>query len=210
MLTLYIDAYWISPYAFSAFVALREKGLPFEVKTLDLSQKAQQNPQFQKWSLTGRIPALLHDDFGLAESAAIVEYLDDTFPDSPRLLPQDLHERARARQIMGWIRSDLMALREERSTHTMFYQHTDKRLSLAGDLARQRLIRVAEAVLPHHQDHLSATWSIADADLAFMLQRLVLNGDSVPPRLKNYANAQWQRPSVQAFVHNERPVYVPY
>ncbi len=210
LLTLYIDAYWISPYAFSAFVALREKELQFEVKTMDLSQKAQQDPQFQRWSVTGRIPALLHDEFGLAESSAIVEYLEEAFPDAPRLLPQQRQERARARQVMGWIRSDLMALREERSTHTMFYQHTDKPLSLAGDLARQRLIRVAEQLLPPNQPNLFAQWSIADADLAFMLQRLVLNGDSVPGRLKAYANAQWQRPSIQAFVHNERPVYVPY
>ena len=48
-------------------------------------------------------------------------------------------------------------------------------------------------------------WCIADADLAFMLHRLVLNGDPVPPNLKQYAETQWKRPSVRAYVEHERP-----
>ena len=35
-LTLYVDGFWISPYALSAFVALEEKGLPFTVKEVKL------------------------------------------------------------------------------------------------------------------------------------------------------------------------------
>lgn len=35
-LRLFVDAQFTSPYALSAFVALREKGLPFEIELVDL------------------------------------------------------------------------------------------------------------------------------------------------------------------------------
>lgn len=44
------------------------------------------------------------------------------------------------------------------------------------------------------------SWSIVDAELALMLQRLIQNGDAVSERLKNYALQQWQRPSVQKWL----------
>lgn len=46
---------------------------------------------------------------------------------------------------------------------------------------------------------------MADADLAFMLHRLILNGDAAPERVARYAAGIWRRPSVQAFVTHERP-----
>ncbi|WP_440215055.1 hypothetical protein, partial [Corynebacterium striatum] len=48
-------------------------------------------------------------------------------------------------------------------------------------------------------------WSIVDVDLAVMLNRLILNGDNVPAELVAYAQHQWQRPSVQAWVNLHRP-----
>src|SRR5262249_34089510 len=125
-LTLYTDAFWISPYAFSAFVTLKEKGLPFTQRSVALQDKGQDDPAYRDRSLTGRVPALLHGDFWLAESQAIVEYLDDAFPETPRALPVDARARARARQILAWIRSDVLPLREERPTATMFYVRADK------------------------------------------------------------------------------------
>src|SRR5688572_10669822 len=130
-LALYGDRFWISPYVYSCFVALTEKGVPFEMVEVALDRKEQHQPEFRDRSLTGRVPALRHGDFWLSESAAIVEYVDETFP-GPKLLPTDPKDRARARQVMGWIRSDLMGVREERSTHTMFYDPTREPLSAKG------------------------------------------------------------------------------
>ena len=79
-------------------------------------------PGYADRSLTARVPMLRHGDFYLSESSAIVEYLEDAFPGTPRLLPADVRQRARARQLMAWVRSDLMPIREERSTHTLFYE----------------------------------------------------------------------------------------
>src|SRR5438477_12979776 len=109
---LYVDRFWISPYVFSCFVALRDKALPFETRDVGLDRGDQKSDDYRARSITGRVPSLTDGDFSLAESQAIVEYLEDVKPE-PHLLPRDAKDRARARQIMGWVRSDLDALRAE-------------------------------------------------------------------------------------------------
>src|SRR5438445_4841284 len=183
-LTLSVDSFWISPYAFSCYVALKEKKLPFEVRAISLPDKDHHQPDYQRQSMTGRVPMLEHGDFTLSESSAIVEYLDEAFPGTPRALPSSTRERSRARQIMAWIRSDLMPIREERSTTTMFYERAKKPLSPAAQDAARRLIFYTEAVLPQGRTSLFGTaWTAADTDLTFMLQRLNLNGYEVPRRI---------------------------
>ena len=118
---LYVDRFWISPYVFSCFVALREKGIAFETRDVGLDRGDQKTDDYRARSITGRVPSLTDGDFSLAESQAIVEYLEDVQP-TPPILPHDSKERARARQLLAWIRSDLDALRAERPTTTMFYE----------------------------------------------------------------------------------------
>jgi len=208
-LALYADRFFISPYVFTCHVALQEKDLPFELLEVALDRQEQHAAHYRDHTLTGRVPALRHQDFWLAESTAIVEYVEETFG-GPKLLPTDPKERARARQIMGWVRSDLMALREERSTNTMFYAPTRAPLSDKAKTAADKLVRVAGALVRDGQTTLFGTWCIADADLSFMLHRLIMNDDPVPSALRTYAEATWRRPSVRAFVERDRPTYVPY
>jgi glutathione S-transferase len=209
-LTLFADTFWISPYVFTCLVTLREKGLDFTVEPVALESKAQQAPAYRDRTITGRVPALRHGDFWLAESQAIVEYLDDAFPDAPRAPPRDVEARARARQVLAWLRSDLLPLREERSTVTMFYDRATTPLSEAGSAAAAKLLRVADLVVPAGSGSLFGAWSQADSDLAFMLQRLLMNGHDVPAKVRAYAEREWQRPSVQEFVTHERAAYVSY
>ena len=211
-LTLYGEPFWASPYVFSCYVALREKGLPFEVVTLELSRGEHRQSPYVDRAPTARVPALAHGDFWLTESSAIVEYLEDVFPapGHPALLPAEPLARARARQVMAWVRSDLGALRVERPTTTMFYAPATTALSPAGAEAAATLVRVAESLVPATSPHLFGTWSIADADLAFMLHRLILNGHALPPRIAEWAAAEWQRPSVQSFVAHPREPFRAY
>src|SRR5512133_3747509 len=96
-LTLWVDAFWISPYAFSSFVALEEKQLACDVEEVAMHRTENRAPEYARRSLTARVPMLRHRDLYLSESSAIAEYLEEAFPGSPRLLPDDLHQRARAR-----------------------------------------------------------------------------------------------------------------
>jgi len=201
---LYVDREYASPWAMAVFVGLREKGVCFDLETLDLDAGDQRDAGFVRQSLTQRVPTLVLDDgFALSESTAILEYLDDTLP-APDLLPRKAHERARARQVQAWLRSDLAALRAERSTEVVFFRPTDKPLSAAGQAAADKLITASQQLLDGREQLFDA-WSVADTDLALTLNRLILNGDPVPEALKSYAARQWQRPSVQAWVKMERP-----
>ena len=202
---LYVDAQFVSPYAMSAFVTLREKGLPFDLKTLNLAAQENNKASFAAASLTRRVPTLVHNDFSLSESSAISEYLDELFPEPP-VYPREPRARARARQIQAWLRSDLMPIRQQRSTEVVFYKPTDAALSAEATASAEKLFAAASALLPTNAPNLFGEWCIADTDLALMLNRLVLNGDSVPERLAVYARHQWQRPSVQLWVNHERPV----
>lgn len=209
--TLYGENLWISPYVFSSFVALREKGIAFEMVELSLADGQHLQAELRDRSLTARVPSLEHDGFHLAESSAIAEYLEETFPPpaSPPLLPATRRERARARQLMAWMRSDVPALRDERSTVTMFYRFKLPPLSPAGARDVAKLVRVAEALIPANGGGLFGAWCLVDSELAFMLHRLILNGDDVPARVRAWAERQWSRPSVQEFVTHARPATVP-
>ena len=203
-LRLYVDAQFASPYAMSAFVALSEKGLSFEVVTVDLAVNENREANFASKSLTRRVPTLLHGDFSLSESSAITEYIDESFS-GVALYLVDSRSKARARQVQAWLRSDLLPIRQERSTAVVFYGSKAKPLSSAAREAAEKLFSVAEALLPTESGYLCGQWSIADVDLALMLNRLVLHGDPVPERLAVYANCQWQRSTVQKWVNQERP-----
>jgi len=188
----------------SVFVGLKEKNIPFELLTIDLENGGNHSLEYATESLTRRVPTLVDGNFSLSESSAITEYLDEAHP-GVALYPSDPAAKARARQVQAWIRSDLLPIRQERSTIVVFYRPSHVPLLPAAEIASRKLFRASEALLEHNGDHLFGSWSIADVDLALMLNRLVLNGDAVPEKLADYARRQWQRPSVQEWVSLKRP-----
>jgi glutathione S-transferase len=201
---LYVDHLYTSPYAMSVFVTLREKSLAFDTLTVDLDAAQQHAADFAQLSLTQRVPTLVEGDFALSESSAITEYLEQAYPQTP-VYPADPKQRARARQVQAWLRSDLLPIRQERSTMVVFYGQKMPPLSPDAEAAAAKLISAAHTLLADNSPYLFGEWSIADMDLAVMLNRLILNGDSVPAALVEYAQRQWQRPSVQAWVQQQRP-----
>jgi len=202
---LFTDSNYVSPYAMSAYVALKEKGLPFEVVPLNLQAGEHRSSAFAELSTTQRVPTISDGGFNLSESSAICEYLDEAYP-GLRLYPTDLKAKAKAREIQAWLRSDLARLREERSTEVVFLKRSPPPLSSGAQAAADKLFNAVGRLLPPGQQTLFGEWSIADTDLALMLNRLVLAGDAVPERLAGYARHQWQRSSVQSWVQMSRNV----
>jgi glutathione S-transferase len=203
-LRLYVDSQFTSPYAMSAFVALSEKGIDFEMITVDLQALENQTDAYATLSQTQRVPTLLEGAFALSESSAITEYLENAYPQVP-IYPHDVRLLAKARQVQAWIRSDLLSIRQERSTLVVFYGEKSGPLSPTASLAAGKLFQAAQALLKDGKEYLFSEWSIADVDLALMLNRLILNGDAVPQVLVEYAQRQWQRPSVKTWVTLQRP-----
>ena len=204
-LTLCIDEDWMSPWVFHALVALEEKRLPYDLEPVTFPLSPGRRAELQRRAVIGKVPLLRHGALWISESLAISEYLAEAFPfpAHPRLFPADLAERARARQVLSFLRTDLFALREDRPTTTIFSEPVTAPLSPRGRIAADELLRVADRLIGSRRT-LFGEWCIADADLALALMRLIKSGDPVPESLVAYADAQWQRPSVKAFVDKPR------
>ena len=121
----------------------------------------------------------------------------------------DPKQRARARQVQAWLRSDLVPLRQERSTEVVFMGARKPPLTAEGRASAEKLLRAAGQLLSHRGENLFGAWCIADADLACALNRLVLHGDEVPAALAAYATRQWQRPAIQEWMRKPRKAPAP-
>jgi glutathione S-transferase len=201
-LVLYGDDKFTSPYVFSAFVTLVEKAVPFRLEVLSLQAKEHERPEYAAASFTGKVPALRHGDFWLAESSAVDEYVDEAFgpPAHPRLYPADPRRRGRARMVQAFVRSDLLPLRGERPTSSFFLGERVAPLGVGARASAEKLFRFAELVLPPGAEYVAGQFTPADADLALALQRLVANRDPCPERLAAYARAIFGRPSVRQWL----------
>lgn len=100
----------------------------------------------------------------------------------------------------------LAPIRQERSTLVVFYGLKSGPLSALAESAKQKLVNAAQLLLADNPDYLFGRWSIVDVDLALMLNRLIHNGDRLPAQLEDYAQRQWQRPTVQEWVKLMRPM----
>ena len=99
--------YWRSQAAFRVRIALRLKGLAMEKVTLDLLKGDQFDACYQALNPEGVVPTLIDGEGQpLVQSLAILEYLDEKFPDPP-LLPKDLRARAHARAIAQLVAMDV-------------------------------------------------------------------------------------------------------
>jgi len=89
----------ISNYHNKVRIALLEKGVPFEE---DENVHGSQKPEYLAQSPMGKVPYLDVDGQLLRESAVILEFLEDTYPQKP-LLPKDPLGRARVRELVTFI-----------------------------------------------------------------------------------------------------------
>lgn len=192
----------MSPWVFHAMVALEEKQLPYKLQVVPLPLPASTRAMLQARSLIVEVPILVHGETWISESLAISEYLAETFPAPahPRLFPHNLAERAQARQIMMFLRTNLFALREARPTSAVFGRPLTRPMPDKAKDEAAELERIALAVIPDERTTMFADWCIADCDLALALMRLIANQDPLDRRLVNYALAQFDRKSVRRFV----------
>ncbi len=97
-----IDLYYLSgsPYAWRVWLALEHKGIPYALKTLSYDAGDFKDPAFGRLNPRRRVPVIVDDDFALYESAAIVEYLEETQPGEPRLFSADLRQRSIERRMV--------------------------------------------------------------------------------------------------------------
>lgn len=83
------------PYCARVRIVLAEKGVEYDVVEVDLADRP---AWIYEKNATGRVPVLEEDDRPLPESAVVMEFLEERYPE-PRLLPVDPADRAFARLV---------------------------------------------------------------------------------------------------------------
>ncbi|WP_347400364.1 maleylacetoacetate isomerase [Sphingomonas paeninsulae] len=105
--TLY--GFWRSTAAWRVRIALHLKKLPHETILLSLPAGDQNSEAYMAVNPQGLVPFLRHEEVGVGQSLAIIEYLDELYPD-PLLLPGTALDRAKARAMAQLIACDIHPL----------------------------------------------------------------------------------------------------
>ena len=69
------------------------KGIEYEYLPVNLLKGEQKSEEHLKLNPSGFVPALEIDGHVLTESLPIIEYLDETYPEKTKLLPEDTFKR---------------------------------------------------------------------------------------------------------------------
>jgi glutathione S-transferase len=89
-----------SPYAWRVWLALAHKDLDVTLRPMSFDAGDFKADAFGRLNPRRRVPVLDDDGFVLYESAAIVEYIEDRWPDRQRLFSPDIHQRALQRRMI--------------------------------------------------------------------------------------------------------------
>ena len=88
-------------------LALDYKGIPYEIITTDVREESDEYRQINPMK---KVPSLTIDGKTLSQTVAILEYLEETKPEYPPLLPNAPYERSLVRQIVQIVASDIQPL----------------------------------------------------------------------------------------------------
>jgi len=111
MMKLY--GYFRSGTSHRVRIALNLKQLDYESISVNLSQDEQLEPEFKAINPQGLVPVLQTDDLQLFQSPAILEWLEETYPDTP-LLPKNSAGRMRVRALSAMVGCDIHPINNRR------------------------------------------------------------------------------------------------
>lgn len=105
-------SYWRSSAAWRVRIALNLKQLAHEIIPVHLVNLGgeQHTPAYRELNPQGTVPTLLDGERVIRQSMAIVEYLDEAYPETISLLPSTARERARVRALAQIIACDIHPL----------------------------------------------------------------------------------------------------
>ncbi|MBL8443200.1 MAG: maleylacetoacetate isomerase [Zoogloeaceae bacterium] len=94
-------------------IALNLKGIAYDYVAVDLRTEEHLGAAFRTLNPQGLVPAIVEGDLTLIQSPAIIEWLEERYP-NPALLPADADERARVRALAAIVGCDIHPINNRR------------------------------------------------------------------------------------------------
>jgi glutathione S-transferase len=189
-----------------ALWGLHEVDADFEYVSVNLLAGEHKRPEFLRLNPAGKVPVLVDGDLVIPESAAIVLYLAEKYPQKA-LLPTDLEERA---QVYRWTLFAVTELEQPlwRITRHGFLYPPDKRLPADIELAREDFRSMA-AILEKHlegrQFIVGEKLTVADCVTVYLIDwanEIQLIDEF--PRLQAYLERLYARPEAPQRIADAR------
>ena len=178
-----------------ALWGLKELDLEFEFIPINLQAGEHRRPEFLALNPAGKVPVLVDGDLVLPESAAIVLYVAEKYPEKG-LMPTRLEQRA---QVYRWVLFAVTELEQplwRMAKHRFIYPEA-KRLPQDIDLARGDFTAMAAVLERHMQGRqyiVGDRTTVADCVTAYLMdwanEHHLLDGF---PNLKGYLQRMYQR-----------------
>lgn len=112
---LQLYSYYRSSAAYRVRIALEIKQLSYQQLPINLLTGEHRQSKYLQTNPAGLVPALTSDEGKLTQSVAIIEYLEERYP-QPSLLPQSAMNRAQVRSIAYQVAMDIHPLNNPRVT----------------------------------------------------------------------------------------------
>jgi maleylacetoacetate isomerase len=194
--------YWRSSASYRVRIALHWKGLTFESVTVNLRRGEQRGREYLEINPQGLVPTLVDGSMMIGQSLAILEYLEERWPEPP-LLPRDPASRARVRQLALVIAADThplqnlgtLALLESEGVGSEGQQRFARSVVRRGLRAFERLLDAGASGRLCHGDALS----MADACLVPQLYNARRFGIDVGAEFPRLARIEAECAALDAF-----------
>ncbi|HEX7750155.1 MAG TPA: glutathione S-transferase family protein [Bordetella sp.] len=201
MYTLIIANKNYSSWSLRAWLALREAGIAFEEKRLNLDTPEFAS-QLQKLTPAGKVPCLIDDGFSVWDSLAICEYAAERHPEAG-LWPADPRARARARSLAAQMHSGFGDLRRVMPMNIEAHLPGIDVTEARQDIDKvQALWRDTRAEFGHGGPFLFGRFSVADAFYAPIVSRFTTYGVTAEGAAREYMDAILAVPGMQEWTRD--------
>lgn len=203
----------LSPFVRKLRLCLAEKGLEYQLQVV---LPFDQPDWYRELNPLGRIPAFRDEDFTLADSSVICQYLEEKYPDRQALLGVTAEQRAQVRWLEKYADYELATL----CTFTVFRNRAVK--PSLGQACDEHAVQVALAErLPPHFDYLEktlgdaqyfvgSTLTLADLAVASQLMSMAHGGERLDeqrwPSLAALLARIMARPATQEILLGEQKI----
>lgn len=178
--------YWRSTSSWRVRWALAHKGLPCEYEHVSLLDGESESTAHLQRNPMGFVPVLETIENGhsqyLSESVAIVEWLEEQFPDLPLILPVDSEKRAKVRQLSEIINAGTQPLQNLSTLDFLgdaFGADTEQKKKWSQYWIRKGL-KAFESVASHTHGRFSVGDEISMADFCMVAQCYNAERNEIP------------------------------